>query len=102
MAPGVAGHALGTAGLGTAGSPGSSGKSCPALVIQVVTCFVKQEKLGSVGLSPHNTQQPTHEARFYMDALPYQTFSTVIKLVKKNISAPSQILPGKIHTALFK
>lgn len=74
----VAGHAL-----GTAGPSGSNGKSCAALVIQVVTGFVRQEKLGSTGLSLHNTQQPTHKARFRMDALPSQTSSTLIKLVMK-------------------
>lgn len=70
-------------GWGAAGPSEGSGKSCAALVIQVVTHFVRQEKLGSIGLSPQNTQQPTHEARFYMDALPCQTSSTLIKLVKK-------------------
>lgn len=68
---------------GTAGPSGSNGKSCAALVIHVVTCFLRQEKLGSIGLSPHNTEQPTHEARFCMDALPSQTSSTLIKLLMK-------------------
>lgn len=73
----------GQQGWGTAGPSGSSGKSSAALVKPVVTCFVRQEKLGSIGLSPQNTQQPTHEARLYMDALPSQTSSTLIKLVMK-------------------
>lgn len=78
MAPGVTGH-----DLGTAGPSGSNEKPCASLVIQVVTSFVGQEELGSIRLSPHNTQQPTQEVRFYMDALPSQTASTLIKLVMK-------------------
>lgn len=75
MAPGAAGL-----GLGTAGPSESNEKSCAAPVAQVVIRFVRQEKLSSIGLSPGSTQQPTHEASFYMDPLPSQTFSTLIKL----------------------
>jgi len=53
------------------------------LVVQVVLHFVRQEKLSSVGLPPQSTQQPTHEASFYRDLLPSQTFSTLIKLEMK-------------------
>lgn len=45
--------------------------------------FVRQEKLSSIGLSPQSAQQPTHEASFYMEPLPSQTFSALIKIEMK-------------------